>query len=142
MRISAKTQYACIAMSELAAGFPQGEPVRIRAIADEHNIPQKFLVQILLQLKAAGLVNSTRGAAGGYQLSRPPSNVSLAEIISAVCPSEVCPSGEDADSKVADALTVIWSEVAAAEQELLAGITLADVLDRAKEAAADPMYYI
>lgn len=141
MRISAKTQYACIAMAELAAGYPLGEPVRIRAIADEHSIPQKFLVQILLQLKASGLVTSTRGAAGGYQLSRPPSRISLAEIISALCPVESTPCGEDADSRVVDALGTIWDEMASAEQELLAGITLADVLARA-EGTADPMYYI
>ena len=64
MIVSAKTEYACIAVLELAARHGRGEPVRIRDIADAHGIPSRFLVQILLQLKTAGLVQSVRGAAG------------------------------------------------------------------------------
>ena len=66
MKVSAKTDYACLAMLELAAHYGSKEPLRIRTIADEHGIPSRFLVQILLQLKGAGFVASTRGAAGGY----------------------------------------------------------------------------
>ena len=72
MRISAKAEYACVAMLELAANYADAQPVRIKAIADAQGIPQRFLVQILLQLKTAGLVASVRGAAGGYQLAKPP----------------------------------------------------------------------
>src|SRR3954452_14365815 len=68
MRVSAKAEYACIAMLELAANYGDSQPVRVKSIADHHGIPQRFLVQILLQLKGAGYVTSTRGAAGGYQL--------------------------------------------------------------------------
>ena len=64
MRISAKTEYACIAMLELASQYGSGTPVRIRRIAERHDVPPRFLVQILLQLKGAGLVTSVRGAAG------------------------------------------------------------------------------
>ena len=64
MRISAKAEYACVAMLELAANFAEPQPLRIKAIADSQGIPQRFLVQILLQLKTAGLVASVRGAAG------------------------------------------------------------------------------
>ncbi len=60
MRISAKAEYACIAMIELATSHGEPQPVRIKAIADNHGIPQRFLVQILLQLKGAGLVVSVR----------------------------------------------------------------------------------
>src|SRR5258708_30878351 len=81
MRVSAKAEYACIAMFELAASYGSGEPVRIRKIAERHGIPSRFLVQILLQLKGAGYVNSTRGAAGGYELVRPPQDVSLGEVM-------------------------------------------------------------
>jgi len=65
MNISATTEYACVAVLELAANYGSGEPVRNRKIAERHDVPSRFLVQILLQLKAAGLVASTRGAAGG-----------------------------------------------------------------------------
>ena len=79
MRISAKAEYACVAMLELAANYGEPQPVRIKAIADAQGIPQRFLVQILLQLKTAGLVASVRGASGGYQLARPPETISLAD---------------------------------------------------------------
>src|SRR5260370_12782677 len=72
MKLSAKTEYACLAMLQLAAAYSNGEPLQIRRIADVHGIPSRFLVQILLQLKGASLVVSTRGAAGGYRLARRP----------------------------------------------------------------------
>ena len=70
MNISAKTEYACVAVLELALNYGSGQPLQVRRIAEAHGIPSRFLVQILLQLKAAGLVSSTRGASGGYQLLR------------------------------------------------------------------------
>src|SRR5579871_6819985 len=81
---SAKAEYACRAMLELAARHGDPQPVRLKAIADAHGIPQRFLVQILLQLKGNGLVASTRGASGGYQLGRPPEEISLADVINAI----------------------------------------------------------
>jgi Rrf2 family protein len=84
VRISAKTEYACIAMLELAAAHGAGEPVRIRTIADAHGIPSRFLVQILLQLKGAGYVTSTRGAAGGYQLAMSPERITLGEVMNVI----------------------------------------------------------
>ena len=71
MRISAKTEYACIAVMELGNCYGDGDPVRVRDIAERHGIPSRFLVQILLQLKAAGFVASTRGASGGYRRNYP-----------------------------------------------------------------------
>ncbi len=69
MKVSAKTEYASIAVLELSLSYHTGEPVRIRDIADRHGIPSRFLVQILLQLKGMGIVQSSRGAGGGYQLA-------------------------------------------------------------------------
>ncbi len=62
---------------ELAANYGSGEPVRLRRISDQYGIPARFLVQILLQLKGAGIVASTRGAAGGYTLVRRPAALDL-----------------------------------------------------------------
>ena len=81
MKLSAKTEYACLAMLQLAEEYDSVEPVQIRRIAEEHGVPARFLVQILLQLKGAGLVASTRGAAGGYRLARPPHEITLCEVI-------------------------------------------------------------
>lgn len=142
MRFSAKTEYACIAILELAAQYGSGEPARVRDIADAHGIPSRFLVQILLQLKAAGLVSSTRGAAGGYQLIRPPADVSLADVMSVIEDFSEPPDWQSENgSPITRALRGAWREVAEVQRESLVGITLADLLDRA-EGASQPMYYI
>ena len=65
----------------VVGGRPTGT---IREIAERHGIPERYLVQILLQLKGAGLVASTRGAAGGYRLARPAASISLSEVLAAV----------------------------------------------------------
>src|SRR5262249_35833482 len=79
MKIAAKAEYACLAILALARCQPDDPPLRIREIAEEHGIPERYLVQILLQLKGAGLVVSVRGALGGYRLARPPDRISLGE---------------------------------------------------------------
>jgi Rrf2 family protein len=84
MKFSAKTEYACIAMVQLAKEYDKGDPLLIRTIADEHGISVRFLVQILLQLNRASLVASKRGTAGGYRLARKPSKITLAEVVEAM----------------------------------------------------------
>ena len=84
MRISAKAEYACLAIIELARSWGSGSPTRVRELARAQEIPERYLIQILLQLKAAGLVYSSRGSEGGYQLSRNPSEISVAEVIAAI----------------------------------------------------------
>jgi len=80
MKISQKGLYALKAMTMLAKRYDQGA-IRIRDIAYEEELPEKFLELILLELKNARMVESVRGAKGGYRLRRPPDEVSLAEII-------------------------------------------------------------
>jgi Rrf2 family protein len=80
MKISQKGLYAIQAAMMLARHYQQGA-IKIREIAYEENLPEKFLELILLELKNARLVESVRGAKGGYQLRRPPSEIFLSEII-------------------------------------------------------------
>ena len=80
MKLSKKGEYALRAMVRLALHYHKG-PVRISAIAEMEKIPKKFLEGILVELKSAGLVQSTRGIAGGYELCRSPGKISLAEVI-------------------------------------------------------------
>jgi Rrf2 family protein len=80
MRISRKGEYALRAMTYLALNYKTG-PVPIHVISDREKIPQKFLEQILLQLKRRGMLESKRGVRGGYSLLRDPRRVSLAQII-------------------------------------------------------------
>ena len=80
MRISQKGLYALKAMTMLARRFSD-EAIRIRDIAYEEELPEKFLELILLELKNARMVESVRGAKGGYRLRRPPDQIDLASII-------------------------------------------------------------
>ena len=81
MRVSAKADYAVRAAIELAAA---GEgPIKGDRIAQAQDIPLKFLENILLELRHAGLVRSQRGAEGGYWLARPPEEITLADVIRA-----------------------------------------------------------
>jgi Rrf2 family protein len=139
MRISAKAEYACVAMLELAAGYRESKPVRIKDIADAQGMPARFLVQILLQLKTAGLVASVRGAAGGYQLARSPDKVTLAAIINAVddrCLSTDTALGETTHSAAVDTVLEVWKEIQVEEQRLLARFTLAELLRRSERGNA------
>jgi len=80
MRISKKGLYALEALTVLARNFPQ-RATKIHEIAVSEDIPEKFLEAILLDLKTARLVDSLRGARGGYALRRDPSKVFLGDVI-------------------------------------------------------------
>ena len=80
MRLSRKSEYACLAMVDSAQHY-RAEPVNMTNLAKRNAIPKKYLEQILLALKRAGYVRSSRGPGGGYKLAKPPPRISLAEII-------------------------------------------------------------
>lgn len=142
MNISAKTEYACIAVLELAARFESGKPVRIRDIADANAIPARFLVQILLQLKSAGIVGSTRGAAGGYQLVRAPDEITLAEVMAVSDGQASQPvSSVERQTAASEALMDAWQKVATVQTEMLESITLADLVECIR-GQPENMYYI
>ncbi len=88
MFISAKAEYACQALIVLANRFELNRPVRLGDITKNHPIPSRFLVQILLQLKGAGIVTTTRGASGGYHLAKSPNDVTLYDVFQAIEGSE------------------------------------------------------
>lgn len=130
MKVSAKAEYACLAVLALARSRPEDPPLRIRDIAEEEGIPERYLVQILLQLKGAGLVVSTRGAAGGYRLARPPEQITVAEVLEAIDgPSKPAPP-RASQGPAAQALMDVWRELHAAERRVLERTTLAGLLAR------------
>ena len=81
MKLSARTEYACLAVMSLAENWSAAAPVQIRRIAEEQGIPARFLVQILSQLKGGSLVTSIRGAGGGYRLNKAPTEITLLDVI-------------------------------------------------------------
>jgi Rrf2 family protein len=130
MLFSAKAEYACLAMLELAARHGEPKPVRLVEIAEVHDIPQRFLVQILLQLKGAGLIASTRGAAGGYQLVRPPAEISLADVLDVIDRIEPANNQRFREpSAIAGALHGVWHQILSARQQTLEETTLAALVE-------------
>jgi len=144
MFFSAKAEYAVIAMLELATRHTDPQPVRLKTIVDAHGIPDRFLVQILLQLKSAGLVHSTRGASGGYQLARTPDAISLADIINVIdradepdtprspAKNRVAPVSDAPTSLLLQATRDVWGEIHQAQQRILEATTLAELVTRAQ----------
>ncbi len=82
--LTRKTDYALIAMARLARRDDPDQPVSARAIADEFNLPLPLLMNVMKDLQREGLVESQRGAAGGYRLARSADRISLADVIGAI----------------------------------------------------------
>jgi len=80
MRLSRKSEYALLALVDLARRYEKGK-AKIIEISKHNGIPKKYLEQIFLQLKGAGYVRSIRGADGGYELAKNPAEITVAEII-------------------------------------------------------------
>ena len=138
--LSAKTQNACLASIELAKTFDEDRPVGLKTIASAQNISSQFLVQILLQLKRAGIVKSIRGSCGGYQLAMRPSEISLLDIVHAMEGEPEVPASTS-QTPAARVLASAWSELIDASRERLASVSLAS-LAREIETEAEDMYYI
>ena len=112
MKISAKAEYACLALLALAQQGPDTPPLRIREISESHGIPERYLVQILLQLKGAGLVASTRGASGGYRLARPATEIALSEVLTAIDGPDAPPrEGSPGNRAASRILATVWERV-------------------------------
>ena len=131
MKISAKSEYACLAVLALAQRGRESSPVRIREISEAYAIPERYLVQILLQLKGAGLVASTRGASGGYRLARKASAISLSEILNAIdAPETSCAIPTCSRGSTASVLASVWEDVRAAERAVLDRTTIAQLAEQ------------
>ena len=143
MKVSQKGLYALQALMMLTRRYREGA-IRIRDIAYEENLPEKFLELILLELKNARIVESVRGAKGGYQLRRPPSEIRLSEIIRLI-DGPLAPFG-DADQlrSLIDrddehrALYKLFLDVRDAAAKILEGTTLADLVATGPSGSARP----
>jgi Rrf2 family protein len=145
MKVSQKGLYALQAMMVLTRRYTQGA-IRIRDIAYEENLPEKFLELILLELKNARIVESVRGAKGGYSLRRAPSEIRLSEIIRLI-DGPLAPFGDadqlrtliDRDAHHG-ALYKVFLEVRDAAARILENTTLADLISRGPAADSRPKY--
>ena len=131
MRLSAKSEYALLALVDLAQRGP-GALVSVREIAERQDIPARFLEQVFAALRRAGVVKAVRGAKGGYGLGRPAERLTVLEVVEAVegplqptvCDTArggVCPRGS------ACAAGAVWERAGDALRGVFAASTLADV---------------
>jgi Rrf2 family protein len=150
VRVSAKADYAVRAAAELAA-VTGTRPLKRDQISELQKIPSKFLETIMLELKHAGIVKSTRGAEGGYALARPAADISVADVIRAVDGPLANVRGERVETVEytghARALRDVWVAVRASLRRVLETTSLQDLVDddlpdRVRELTADPEAWI
>jgi Rrf2 family protein len=147
MKISTKIRYGTRAILELACHYGEG-PIELKEIARKENISLKYLEQVIVPLRTAGLIKSIRGSKGGYTLAKPPSEIclnDLVEILEGPISLIECLNDPKACQKVASCVTRdIWKEVSEAIHGIFQSITLEDMVDRKreKEGRILPMYQI
>jgi Rrf2 family protein len=131
VRVSAKADYAVRAAIELAAGYDAG-PVKGERIAVAQDIPLRFLENILGDLRHHGLVESRRGAEGGYWLSRPPEEITIGEVMRAAEGPLADVRGERPDelryTGASEPLREVWVALRNNVRGILDNVTLADVI--------------
>jgi Rrf2 family transcriptional regulator, cysteine metabolism repressor len=128
LKVSAKAQYACLALIDLAQRKAEDKPVHLWEIARAQGIPQSTLMQIMLKLKNAGLVRSERGAEGGYRLAQPPDEIKLGQILKVI-------DGEDGVQRTlhgasAQVLTAVWDQIRELERQVLSQTSIAQLAVR------------
>ncbi len=142
MKLSAKAEYACLAVLELTLRHDRSEPARLVEIAAPNAIPERFLVQILLQLKGAGFVSSVRGAGGGYHLAVDPHEISVWDIVQTVDGPTTTSDDIAGSSPGWRVLRKVWNETNRIEQEHMQQIDFAHLAELARAQNTSSMYYI
>jgi Rrf2 family protein len=143
MRITTKGDYATRALQDLALHYGSG-PIPIDQIAVRQGLPVRYLEQLLLTLRRAGILQSKRGVNGGYTLARPPAEITLGAILRAVdgplepisCLAEA--PREPCAREAVCAMRGVWGDVHRAVTAIVDRTTLQDVCDRSRVAAAGP----
>lgn len=149
MRVSHRATYGIMAAVDLAM-HGNSEPIQARSIAKRQSIPVRFLEQVLHAMKKAGLVDSIRGAQGGYLLLNPPAELSVADILEALDGPVLHGGGTDGhvqqkrESRQQVLLGQVWEQVEQAERAVLEAITIEQLVERqrALDQQHNPMYHI
>lgn len=144
MELSNKSEYMLLAMLALAARYKDGETLQIRQIAVQQKIPDRYLEQLLAELRRSGLLRSERGARGGYMLAREPWKITVLDIMNCIEGLD-SQRTENASSDTAERVAIagIWQESREAAQAVLQKYTLQDLLEkRDAQQQLNFMYYI
>ena len=145
VELSSRVQYALLALLELASHHPKDSPLTVSELTASGEIPERYLDQIIAVLRRASIVQSVRGAKGGYLLAKEPWQITLLEVF-----STLEGSGSDQTQKVSESVTIektavleIWQEARQASFAVLGKYTLQDLCElRDVRKQTHPMYYI
>ncbi len=148
MRLSKRGEYglrAMIALADKTQADGSTPLVQIKEISERENIPPKFLEQILVALKNAGMLQSKMGFGGGYQLARPAAEITLGEIVRVLdgplapirCVSQMAYKPCDCPDEQTCGLRMVMGDVRNAIADILDHTSLADVVQRMNETRAD-----
>jgi Rrf2 family protein len=135
MKLSTRSRYGARLMFELALNYGK-EPVLLRNIAKNQNISEKYLSKIIIPLKAAGFVNSLRGAHGGYVLAKAPANISIKEIVE-LLEGDITPVECVKNSSLCKQASVcptrdVWCKLNNQISETLKNISLEEIVNNSK----------
>ena len=136
MRVSSRGDYGVRALFDLALRYNQG-PIQSRDIAARRGIPEAYLHQVLGALNRAGLVRSTRGPLGGHQLTRPPDEISVWDVLSVLEGADRRLETANDGSGAPDVVSTVWSELNDRSVRFLQSISLANLMER--QQAAEPV---
>jgi len=145
VELSCRLEYALLALLELASHYPKDSPLTVSELTASGEIPERYLDQIIAVLRRASLVQSVRGAKGGYLLAKEPWQITLLEVF-----STLEGSGSGQTQKVSESVTIektavleIWQEAREASFAVLGKYTLQDLCEqRDLRKQTHPMYYI
>jgi Rrf2 family protein len=146
VEISCKSEYAILALLEMATHYESGEPMQIRQIAAQQNIPDRYLEQLLATLRRSGIVKSQRGSKGGYLLAREPWKISIFEILECLEGLDIRTGEEDTNKPKSIDSSIVeetWLEARQAANLVLQKYSLQDLCEkRDSRRQLDIMYYI
>jgi Rrf2 family protein len=144
MRLSKRGEYGIRSMIYLVRNASPGELIQIKQISAKENIPIKYLEQILLSLRHAGLLNSRMGIGGGYYLAKEPASISLGQIVRTLdgplapvnCVSQMAYEPCDCPDEKTCGLRLAMLEVRNSISDVLDNTTLADIVSRSPGTAS------
>lgn len=145
MELSSKSEYALLALLELANCYCRNESLQIQQIALLQNIPNRYLEQLLATLRRGGLIKSIRGSKGGYILARDPQQITLLNVLNCIEGVESTSTAGDTTSKTTESKIIqeIWSEARQAANSVWQKYTLQDLCElRDNRQQVQFMYYI
>lgn len=143
MPFRAKTEYGLLALLELARIQDTGDVLQVAEIAQRQGIPDRYLEQMLTDLRKAGILRSIRGPRGGYQLARPATELTIAEVVACLEGETAAPDDRRGGTPEARVVASLRQKLEKARESVLEGTTLQDLHDERKALTlADSMYFI